>query len=90
MLLLIILIIITIIGHHIFFPNCCNYKQGEMKGIEVWRKSSKSEVKWSEVKCSDARWNGAVGNLNGIKPNERVVKCIWVKFNWEEVKCRQM
>ena len=21
-----------------------------------------------------------VGNLNGVKPNERVVKCIWVKF----------
>jgi hypothetical protein len=21
-----------------------------------------------------------VGNLNGVKPNERVVKCSWVKF----------
>ena len=55
-----------------------------MKGIEVWRKSSKSAVKWSEakwgeVKCSDVRWNGEVGNLNGVKPNERVVKCNWVK-----------
>jgi len=27
------------------------------------------------VKCSDVRWNEAVGNLNGVKPNERVVKC---------------
>jgi len=35
------------------------------------------------------RWNGVVGNLNGVKPNERVVKCSWVKFKWEEVKCRQ-
>ena len=61
-----------------------------MKRIEVWRKSSKSAVKWSEVKCSDVRWNGAVGNLNGVKPNERVVKCRWVKFKWQEVKCRQM
>jgi len=42
------------------------------------------------VKCSDVRGNGAVGNLNGVKSNERVVKCIWVKFKWEEVKCRQV
>ena len=27
------------------------------------------------MKCSDVRWNEAVGNLNGVKPNERVVKC---------------
>ena len=45
-----------------------------MEGIEVWRKSSKSAVKWSVVKCSDVRWKGAVGNLNGVKPNERVVE----------------
>jgi hypothetical protein len=44
----------------------------------------------SEVKCSDGRWNGAVGNLNGVKPNVRVVKCSWVKFKWEEVMCRQV
>jgi hypothetical protein len=27
-----------------------------------------------------------------VKPNERVVKCIWVKFNWEEssVKCSEV
>ena len=30
------------------------------------------------------------GCLNGIKPNERVVKCRWVKFKWEEVKSRQV
>jgi len=47
-----------------------------MTGIEVWRKSSKSEVK-----CGDVRWNGTVGNWNGVKPNEGVTKCIWVKFN---------
>jgi len=34
------------------------------------RQSSKSEVQWSDV-----RWNGAVRNLNRVKPNERVVKC---------------
>jgi hypothetical protein len=34
--------------------------------------------------------NGAVGNLNGVKPNERVVKCRWVKFKWEEGKCREV
>ena len=51
-----------------------------MKGIEVWRKSSKSAVKWNEVKCSDVRWNGAVGTLNGVKPNESVVKCDEVKL----------
>jgi len=28
-----------------------------------------------------------VGNLNGVKPNEGVVKCSWVKFKWEEMKC---
>jgi hypothetical protein len=38
------------------------------------------------MKCSDVRWNGAVGNLNRVRPNERVVKCSWVKFKWEEVK----
>jgi hypothetical protein len=61
-----------------------------MEGIEVWRKSSKSAVKWSEVKCRDVRWKGTVGNLSGVKPNERAVKCSWVKFWWEEVKCRQV
>jgi len=61
-----------------------------MKGIDVWRKSSKSAVKWSEVKCSDVRWNGAGGNLIAVKSNEKVVKCICVKFKWEEVKCRQV
>jgi len=72
----------------------CDYEGkgtgGEVKRIEVWRKSSKSAVKWSEVKCSDVRWNRAVGNLNGVKPNERVVKCSWVKFKWEEVKCSKV
>ena len=27
------------------------------------------------MKCSEVRLNGAVGNLNGVKPNERAVKC---------------
>jgi hypothetical protein len=27
------------------------------------------------VKCSDVRCSGTVGNLNGFKPNEKVVKC---------------
>jgi len=36
---------------------------------------STSVVKWSEVKCSNVRWSGAVGNWNDVKPNERVVKC---------------
>jgi len=31
-----------------------------------------------------------VGNLAAVKPNERVVKCILVKFKWEEVKCLQV
>ena len=61
-----------------------------MKEIEVWRKSSKSAMKWSEVKCSDVRWNGAVENLNGVKPNKKVAKCRWVKFKWEEVEGRQV
>jgi hypothetical protein len=30
----------------------------------------------------------AVGNLNEVKPNERIVKCRWVKFKWEQVNCR--
>ena len=38
------------------------------------------EVKRSAVKCGDVRGNGAVGNLNGIKRNESVVKFNWVKF----------
>jgi hypothetical protein len=44
----------------------------------------------SEVKYSEVRRNGAVGNVNGVKPNERVVKCRWVKLKLEEVKCRQV
>jgi hypothetical protein len=47
-------------------------------------------VKCSKVKCSDVRWSGAVGNWNGVKPDERIVKCSCVKFKWEEVKCRQV
>ena len=31
-----------------------------------------------------------VGNLNGVKPDEGVMKCRWVKFKCEEVKCRQV
>ena len=61
-----------------------------MQGIEVWRKSSNSVVKWSEMKCSDVRWNVEVGNLNGVKPNERAVKCSWWSLNarkWSVEKC---
>jgi len=47
-------------------------------------------MKCIEVKFCDVRLNGTVGNLYGVKPNERVVKCSWVKFKWEEVKCRQL
>ena len=64
-----------------------------MKGIEVWRNSSKRAVKWSEVKCSDVRLNGVVGNLNVVKPNERGVKYSWVRFKWEDWsvdKCREL
>jgi len=39
-------------------------------------KWSDGAMKWSEVKCSDVRENEAVGNLNGVKSKERVVKCI--------------
>ena len=31
-----------------------------------------------------------VGNLSDFKPNERVVKCSWVKFKWEEVMFEQV
>jgi len=31
-----------------------------------------------------------VGNLNGVRSNERVVECSGVKFKWEEVKCQQV
>jgi hypothetical protein len=37
----------------------------------------------SEVKCNDVRCNGAVGNLDGVKLNGRVAKCIWVEFKWK-------
>jgi len=36
-----------------------------------------------------------VGNLNRVKPNEKLVKCSWVKFRWESevstsvVKCSE-
>ena len=42
------------------------------------------------MKCSDVRLNGAVGNLNVFEPNDRVVKCGWLKCKWEEVNCRQV
>jgi len=43
------------------------------------RKAITNGVKWKEYKCSenhlkvqwsDVRWNGAVGNLSGVKPND--------------------
>ena len=37
-----------------------------------------------------SRGSRAVGYLSGVKPNERVVKCSWVKFKWEDVKCQKM
>jgi len=43
-----------------------------MKEIEVWRKSYKCAGKFCELKCSDLRWNDAVGNLNVFKPNSEV------------------
>ena len=61
----------------------------EHKVIELWQKSPKSAVKWSVVKCSDVRWNGAVGNLNGVKPNGRVVKCNEVCLKFSKVKRRK-
>jgi hypothetical protein len=66
------------------------YEWAKFQGIEVWRKSSKSAVKWSEVKCSDVGENGAVGKWNGFKSNERIVRCSWVKFKWEEMKCQRV
>ena len=36
---------------------------------------STSVLKCSEVECNCVRLNGAVGNLNGVKSNERVMKC---------------
>ena len=33
-----------------------------------------SEVKCNEVKCNDVKLCVAVGNLNGVKPNEWVMK----------------
>ena len=62
-----------------------------MKGIEVWRKSSKRAVKWSEVKCSDVRWNGAVGNLNGINSRKLLKMDIlmsetcWAHKKWNKI-----
>ena len=47
------------------------------------------KIFWSEVKCADVRWSEAVGGLNGVMPNKRVVKCSWVKFKWQEVKCSE-
>ena len=40
-----------------FFKNSSeiNYKLGEVKGIQLWRKLSESAVKLMEVKCSDVR-----------------------------------
>jgi hypothetical protein len=40
-------------------------------------------------------WNDLTIKLNGVKPNERVVKCSWVKcswvkFKWDELKCQQV
>ena len=46
----------------------------------MWQKSSRSAVKWNEVKFSDVRWNWAVGNLNGVKLHERVSK--WSVDGW--------
>jgi hypothetical protein len=48
-------------------------KWNEQKSGENSLKAQWSKVRWSEVKCSDVRWNWAVGNLNGVKPNWSIV-----------------
>ena len=51
----------------------------------------KSESKIESSKTwSDVRWKEAVGNLNGVKPNESIVKGRYVKFKWEKVNCREV
>jgi hypothetical protein len=51
-------------------------KWGEVGWSEVkWGEVRWSWVKWGEVGWSEVKWSGAVGNLNGVKPNERVMKC---------------
>jgi hypothetical protein len=60
------------------------------KNVQQTFSTYKKQLSEVNVKHGDERWNGAVGNLNGVKPNEWVVKCSWVKFKWEEAKCRQV
>jgi PAS domain-containing protein len=47
-------------------------------------------VKRLESDSDHSPLNGAVVNLSGVKPNERLVRRRWVEFKQEEVECRQV
>jgi hypothetical protein len=51
-----------------------------------------SKVQWSEVKCSDLRWMKQYEILNGVKPNERVVKFgeVLNGKKWSVDKCSEV
>jgi hypothetical protein len=60
----------TVPTNYPFFNKKNNKKLGEVTGIKLSRKSYRRAVRRSE----------AVRDLNGVKPNERIVECSLVKL----------
>ena len=65
--------------------------------IAYWQQSvlkyNHLNVQWCKGRCRDVKWDGAVGNWNGVKPSERVVKCCWVILNvrkWSVDRCSEL
>ena len=58
--------------------------------IDVASSGDRNVIKKEDKNILKYTIHGAVRKLNGVKPNERAVKCSWGKFKWEEVKSRQV
>jgi len=49
--------------------------------IDVASSGERNVIKEEAENILKCNINGAVGNLNGVKPDERVVKCSWGSLN---------
>jgi hypothetical protein len=68
--------------------NITQYSDGHFPRTCFFQKNC--AVMWSDVKCSDVRWNWAVGNLSGVKPKWNVVGWSLNERKWSVEKCSEV